>query len=214
MTQKTQISPTRTDAGQSSRTLGRTLWFALVVAISSCVTVNVNFPEGAVQKATDDYVRDLYRAKQQDSGSAKDGAFLFPSITLGWVASAQAADTEIKQFSIDSPGAREIQKSQLSRISGIIKYKKMGVLGETADGQLEIKDASKAGGKLQATQVERLVKSENEDRAKLYQEILRSNGMPDTDLKNIEESFSRSFQGESPSGTWLQNGSGSWTQKR
>lgn len=39
--------------------------FCVSFMLSGCVTVNVNFPEGAVQKAADDYVRELYRAKEK-----------------------------------------------------------------------------------------------------------------------------------------------------
>ena len=36
------------------------VWAMILFVGISCVTVNVNFPEGAVQKAADDYVKELY----------------------------------------------------------------------------------------------------------------------------------------------------------
>ena len=43
----------------------------LASGFAACVTVNVNFPESTVQKATDDYVKELYKAKEKGrSGGA------------------------------------------------------------------------------------------------------------------------------------------------
>ncbi len=94
----------------------------------------------------------------------------------------------------------------------VIEQKKAGVLGESNDGKLVLKDASKLK-KLLQTKVENLVKAENADRTELYKEVLSANKLPATKLKNIETSFSRSFQAESPSGTWLESADGVWSQK-
>ncbi|MEZ4871386.1 MAG: hypothetical protein R2827_03890 [Bdellovibrionales bacterium] len=37
------------------------------VLLVSCITVNVNFPEAAVQKAADDYVKELFIKQKQEA---------------------------------------------------------------------------------------------------------------------------------------------------
>src|SRR3954470_20952661 len=68
----------------------------LSFSFAACVTVNVNFPESAVQKATDDYVRDLYRAKEKGKPAApaakKESSFEMPSL----INSAMADDDVFK----------------------------------------------------------------------------------------------------------------------
>lgn len=187
----------------------------LLAFSTSCVTVNVNFPESAVQKATDDYVRDLYRAKEkgkQPQASPAPAVKSTSSAELLWeiiVPSAQAGDDLI---TAKTPAALAIQKKQLARIDSIIEQKKAGLLGEKVDGTLVIKDPSKLKPGLKMM-LENLVKDENADRSQLYQEILKANGLPGNRLQNVERSFSRSFQAESPSGTWVENPDGSWSQK-
>jgi uncharacterized protein YdbL (DUF1318 family) len=194
---------------------------ALSVASTGCVTVNVNFPESAVQRATDDYVRELYRAKGKGgtgTGGAKpaDGAapagaksswngFVWPEL----IASAHAADGV---FKVDTDKALEIKTRLGGRVDEVIAQKRAGVLGETNDGLLVVKAPEKLK-KLQTARVEKLVADENADRNGLYDEVRKANGLADGRLKDIQKSFARSFQAESPSGTWVQDSDGKWAQK-
>ncbi|MBC7691368.1 MAG: DUF1318 domain-containing protein [Methylotenera sp.] len=188
---------------------GLTLGALALAALPACVTVNVNFPESAAQKATDDYVRDLYRAKERGkSAPAAGDTTFFQNFSL--ISNALAADEE--NFKLDSSKSSGIKEKLRSRIDEVITYKRMGVLGENGDGKLVLKDPSKLKT-LQKQRVETLVKQENVDRDDLYQEVLKINKLPDTRMRNIEQSFARSFQAESPSGTWLQTSEGQWSQK-
>lgn len=182
---------------------------------ASCVTVNVNFPESAVQKATDDYVRDLYRAKEKgktptDSKELEKKTSLFP-FSNPFMSVAQAAEAE-GVFKVDSDGALKIQKSLASRVDEVIEQKRQGLLGETNDGELEIHDKTKVKPLL-LKKLEKLVADENHDRSALYHEVLKTNNLADARIKNIQKSFARSFQAESPSKTWVQDSDGKWAQK-
>lgn len=191
------------------------------LGLTACVTVNVNFPESAVQKATDDYVRDLYRAKETRKSGAPDSAapaatkpqahgFALPIL----IASAQAGDAfgEEEAFKVSTPRALAIRDKLAGHLSDVLEHKRAGVLGETNDGLLEIREPGKLK-KLLARKVEKLVADENADRLDLYREVVKANGLPEARIKNVQKSFARSFQAESPSGTWMQDVDGKWAQK-
>lgn len=178
---------------------------------TACVTVNVNFPESAVQKATDDYVRELYRTKEKGKAPTAEPSkapstksaldFLIPQ--------AYAAEFA---FKVDSPKALKIRDRLAKRVDEVIQHKRAGVLGESTDGLLVLKSPDKLKA-LFLKKVQKLVEDENADRTELYQEVLSSNSLAKNRLKDIERSFARSFQAESPAGTWVQDADGSWTQK-
>ena len=100
-----------------------------------------------------------------------------------------------------------------SRVSEIIAHKKDGLIGESNDGMLVIHDPSKVKPLLKK-KIESLVKTENADRNSLYQEIADSNHLSSSNVAQMKKSFTRSFQAESPSGTWVQGTDATWSQKR
>ncbi len=186
-----------------------------LIAVSlafACVTVNVNFPESAVQKATDDYVRELYRAKEK-SGKPASTPQSAPSSSLEWlVASAQAAeqDVPIVQFQLKSPKINEIHDRQAGRVSRLNQLKTKGALGESKEGLLEVREsASFKNDPVVSKQVETLLKEENQDRKALYDETERLNAgkVPADKIKRF---FGKSFRDYSPSGTWVQDEAGAW----
>jgi uncharacterized protein YdbL (DUF1318 family) len=188
----------------------------IALPLTSCVTVNVNFPESAVQKATDDYVRDLYRAKEKGkspSPTPEASKTSFLENFGGSLLIAQAwADAE-GMFRVDTPKAGEISERLKSNLSEVIAQKRAGVLGETNDGMLKLKAPEKLK-KLFIQKIEKLVADENKDRGELYAEVVRANNLGKNRLKDVQKSFARSFQAESPSGTWLQDSDGKWAQKQ
>jgi len=178
---------------------------------TACVTVNVNFPESAVQKATDDYVRDLYRAKEKgkvtppsNEQSASPASKLTSFFSL--VSEAYADD-----FRVQSAKADEIKARLKSRLDDLISQKRSGNVGESNDGKLVVKATGLPP--LLMKKVKTLVTEDNSDRMELYQEVARINGLGSSGIATVEKSFARSFQSLSPSGTWIQDSDGNWTKK-
>lgn len=196
----------------------------LVTALASfvsCVTVNVNFPESAVQKATDDYVKDLYRAKEKGkSGANPVNEPSAPTATekktslelILATLTEPVAWADGDSFKVDSEKALGIRERLRSRLDEILTHKRGGLIGEGSDGKLVLKEAAQSK-KLLLKKLEKLVADENGDREDLYSEIVRANGLQKDRKTNVQKSFSRSFQAESPSGTWVQSSDGKWTQK-
>jgi uncharacterized protein YdbL (DUF1318 family) len=212
------------------RPIASLIFFASVLPVltSSCVTVTVNFPESTVQKATDDYVKELYKAKEKGRATQKTppapqpgagpgagtGDPGKPDAPTSWleqmnpIASAEAAEANL-QFRTDTAKAVAIREKLAAHVSDVIAQKKAGNLGETSDGKL----ALKTDKPLLVKKLDSLVKQENDDREALYEEIQTANQMPKSRLADIRRSFARSFQSESPSGTWVQDQTGAWAQK-
>jgi uncharacterized protein YdbL (DUF1318 family) len=178
-----------------------------IFVVVSCVTVNVNFPEGVVQKAADDYVRDLYKARQDSKEETKKE--LKPqSYHLYLIATAYA---QAPQFKVNTPAAQNIQRRQRARVGKIDKLKTSGVIGETDKGLLAIYPKSGAK-KLKLKRASKLVQEENTDREALYAEIMSSNSLPAAMDPKVRASFFNSFKSVSPSGTWMQV-QGQWQKK-
>ncbi|MBY0471691.1 YdbL family protein [bacterium] len=191
--------------------------------LGACVTVNVNFPESAAQKATDDYVRDLYKARERGKSTptppaagkqSSQNEFIFLDWSIGktaWAAES-AAPTEAALFSLNSDKARTIKSNQAGRIDKLVKYKAKGLIGETNAGKVKLMDTGKVA-ELERNLVNALVQAENKDRDALYEEAVRLNGLSSEGLRNVEKTFARSFQGMSPTGTPIQAPDGSWSHK-
>lgn len=173
--------------------------FSLIVA---CVTVNVNFPEGAVQKAADDYVKELYKAKEKDEKSNKSGFNFYFSLLP--VAHAQ-------DFRVDSAKAKEIQSRQKSRLSDLTQHLKDGQIGENSNGLLEVKATD--AKPILIKKIEKLVNDENADREALYEEIVKSNNLSSSVKNQVQSSFAKSFQGAAPKGSWVEPSPGKWEKK-
>ena len=198
----------------------------LIFSFVGCVTVNVNFPEAAVQQATDDYVRELYQKKSKagpDKGTPTSVAPSSGGVSV-WVKTA-FADTAVT-FKTKTPGAIQIQERQSARISKVDEFKKANLICETGNGKLVVAPPEylKTLGSLQQKQVEarlnsnrgdvsRLIVEENSDREALYDEIVKANGGGGGLKGLVVEKFTKSFQSLSPSGSCVQLPDSSWTQK-
>lgn len=184
---------------QSRSVFGRLIIFVGFFILLSCVTVNVNFPEGAVQKAADDYVKELYRVKQETekSGEKKGSSFW-------WYFSNEAyADMT---FKTDSPEVKVIQVKQADRLGKIDKYKVKGYIVEGEKGLLEL-NSQVQPKKLELKAVSQLIDGENEDRKALYEAVIKTNGLNSGELVKVQNSFSNSFIQASPAGTYfIKNG--------
>jgi uncharacterized protein len=191
------------------------LLFSTAILLASCITVNVNFPEAAVQQASDSYVEQLYRMreeaeKQKSPGSkespTRQGAGFHFSPWHLFVPMAFAAD----QFRVESELITQIQRREVQRLAQLDRFKTEGLIGENNQGLLVPKGEPKA---LQKKRVDELINQENTDRELLYREVLRINGMDSGQMKTVTTKFANSFQSKSPKGSWVQQANGQWIKK-
>lgn len=189
-----------------------------LLLLSACLTlnVNVNFPESAVQQATDNYVHDLYKQKEKGRPAKKStetekGTANHSQLSWSLMASAYA-DGPAPSFQINSAKAVKIRERLAAWVGEVVAQKRTGVLGESADGKLIVRSPEKLKGLLSA-KVNQVVTEENKLREELYNEVITSNQMSKERLVDVRKSFSHSFQAESPAGTWIEDAPGKWTQK-
>jgi uncharacterized protein YdbL (DUF1318 family) len=198
----------------SSLTSNFYLAMGVSLCLSSCVTVNVNFPEGAVQKAADDYVSELYRAKEKSEQEQKPPAPAKKGAQWISIFLPVAGADEISQgpsLKLSTPKAKEIQDRQAKRLKAIDEFKKKGVIGETEQGLIETRDASAVKG-LARNLLDKIVADENADREELYKELAQANSLSATTLSAMRRSFYESFKKASPAGSWYKTG-GEWKKK-
>src|SRR6185437_3539307 len=186
------------------------------VALPGCVTVNVNIPDQDLQKASDDYVRELYeeKAKTKPKPSPSPSVSASPALeksdsSWNFIPAAQADELHGRSSITRSAKLDALMQKMKSRIPETIPLKKAGILGESRDGKLVLKNRPAQGLK----KAEALVEAMNQDRADVYKEVLAHNHFPKNSLPIIERNFAHAFQKHSPSGTWVQAQDGSWSQK-
>jgi uncharacterized protein YdbL (DUF1318 family) len=186
----------------------------LFFLLAGCITVNVYFPESAVQKAADDFVNDLYRETESkkinkettlnDRNRSNDTSI----IPYEFFISSANADESI---SVSTPKTAAIKSRMASRVSEIVDYKSKGFLGESNDGLLVLKESP--GDLKSKAALQRLIQQENSDRNELYVEVQMANKLQDQGQKRIRAHFSSAFQLHSPAGSWVQKDNGEWVKK-
>ena len=196
-------------AFQSSRFFLKVLTI-LFFALVGCITVNVNFPESAVQKAADDFVNDLYKGSstvavdtqapsaksvksqvkkknknQKSEPSSQNGSSGWLNLDIfSLIPNAYA-----QELNTDFPQAIAIKNRMRSRMSELQSLKSSGVICEARDGLVKIKDSAKA-----SKESKELVSIENKDREELYSAIPEANHFNDPDQKRTRSFFAAAFR--------------------
>jgi uncharacterized protein YdbL (DUF1318 family) len=186
------------------------VFFLLCLSIGGCVTVNVYFPAAAVQKAADEIVGDVTGSdapgdatrKQGSSGRVSD-----PRIGLG--PEEVFADVDV---TISTPRIMEIRQSMKTVFRQLKPYYQNGVVGESNNGFVELRDAGGLGLQERGL-VSGLVSQQNKERASLYREIASANKLGPESVPEIQNIFANSWRKKSRSGWWVQSDGGVWERK-
>jgi uncharacterized protein YdbL (DUF1318 family) len=179
---------------------------AIASGLAACVTINVNFPEGAAQKASDDFVRELYRAREKSNSPDNKNK---PHAGWSFIPEAFAESA----FQVRNEKTQELQDKMRSRLDELLVHKRSGVIGETKEGILTLKDTSSLKPMIKK-RVEKIVEDENADRTALYAEVSALNHLKPGQVHDVAKTFANSFQAESPSGTWVESAQGEWSRKK
>ncbi len=150
----------------------------VVLLVISCVTVNVYFPEAAVQAAADKFVEKVKAGAGDNKPKNDKSSWWIPFI------SAAYAEANIRT---DSPKIKALEQQIIANYKVLLPHIQSGSIYETDEGYLQ------ARADLDA-RTRSVLNQHNEDRKTVYQEILRHNNLPGADLSRIEKIFSRSWR--------------------
>lgn len=190
------------------------IFFAILfclILIMACVTVNIYFPAGEIQKAADEIVDDVRQGQQGEKGSS------LHQIRLQWLARLAPSlgpDFAFAQVDIDisTPAIRTLKASLAGRFKSLKGFYNRGALGENNRGYVEIRDQSGLNLKEKAD-LRKLVTAEKRDRKALYMEILKANNLETRFLPDVERIFANSWRKKAVQGSWIQKDDGTWVKK-
>ncbi|MDR4503300.1 MAG: YdbL family protein [Candidatus Scalindua sp.] len=187
----------------------------LLFFIVNCavITVNIYFPTEAVEKAAEKIIEEIEGGKEaeaQPGGKSPQSLFWrnVPRLTF----SSSPVYAEEMDLNITTPAIRMVIDSMKARNTEIMHYKEMGVIGESHDGMLIIRDMNNLGGEDIRT-VKRLLRAENDDREVLYTELATANKIAASEAYKIKTIFAKTRKEKAESGHWFRDDAGTWTQK-
>ena len=174
-----------------------------VFFVLSCVTVNIYFPAAQAQKTAREIVNEVRGVKvAPEKKRESPGSFL-------WVGVAYAGE---KALEVSNATIRALKESIRERYPRLEPYLARGVLGESLDGYLVLKDGGALGLRERA-EVRRLMKAENGDREALYKAVAQALGVEESQLPRLRGIFAKEWQRTAPPGTWIEVKPGEWKRK-
>jgi len=210
-----------------------TRWFVAVAAglLAACafITVNVYFPEKDVKQAYKSLDEMLLKqgapAKPEEAAPEQEKkepgekpVSLLPSFRL--VQEAYAQDDLSEKLAREVAGIPEVQKAyeeMRARMPQLNALRDGGVVGESMDGSVVVRDQSRAG------EAQAVVQAENNNRraviTNMAKAILRINKQPETKdnlrqvLGKAAATYADTKRDEAKPGWWIQNAAGRWVQK-
>jgi uncharacterized protein YdbL (DUF1318 family) len=188
----------------------------LAVLATGCVTINVYFPAAAAQKAAQQIVQDVIGpapsasapAPAASAAPAKSGGGMAAVLDL-LIPAAQAATPDMD---ISTPEIQSIRASMHSAFESQVEpLLTSGAVGFTANGNIGVRDLA-AVPLAQRPQVNQIVASANDQRARLYAAIANANGHPEWEAR-IRAVFAQTWIQEARPGWYYQDSSGAWKKK-
>jgi uncharacterized protein len=132
---------------------------------------------------------------------------------LAGLALAGAAEKKPEiQININTPVIKAIRASLTARFPKLLPLYEKGVIGESRDGYVEIRDDSTLGVK-EKVSAKALVSEENKDRKNLYTEIVKENHFGEDRMRDVQKIFADQWSAKSRPGWWVQKADGSWEKK-
>ncbi len=212
------------------RTIMKALSVGLCGMLAACaiITVNVYFPEKAVKEAYKSL--DEMLLKQGEEVPAQDKAVPAPEPqsrllkgfqSFSFVGEAFAAESYADQLAVEissMPDVLNAYDEMKARLPQLDALRDRGVVGETNQGLVTIRDKGKAGG-----QDEALVKAENGNRklviTAMAKAILKLNKQPESKeafaqvLPKAAATYADAKREAAKPGWWMQLANGRWVQK-
>lgn len=183
-----------------------TILAILFVWALACVTINIYFPEAAVQKTAEEIVDEV--RKPEKEGEKKED-LVIAQVPFSLVPAVYAQEEE----TVSTPKIRAIKQALKEKEPLLRPLFDQGRIGEGNDGFIQIRSEDNLSLKDKA-ELRRLTKEVNGDRESLYAEVATALNIEQSQIGRIQKIFAKSWIANSSPGWWVQNDDGEWSRKQ
>jgi uncharacterized protein YdbL (DUF1318 family) len=186
--------------------------------VFSCLTINIYFPEAAVQKTAEEIVGEIRKTDKKDKekkdtisqGNEIRKGSLNQRSTFSLVPSAYAQQREEQ---VSTPKIRALKKSLKERFPKLRPFFDKGNIGEANDGFISVRNETDLALREKAS-LRNLVRDENKDRKNLYAAVAKAMEIASKQRSRVQKVFARQWIQSAHSGWWIQEKSGKWIKKK
>ncbi len=125
---------------------------------------------------------------------------------------AYAQNNDVAAPEISNPAIRKIIQSRGARVSELDKHKTSGALAESNQALVVVRQLD-ALPLQQRAAVQKLVKAENADRERMFEEIAAATGTDLSQLPKIRSTYAATLRQNARPGDWIQQPDGTYRQK-
>ena len=179
---------------------------SLFVLAIACVTINIYFPEAAVQKTAEEIV-DEVRKSEEEGKKKLENDIVHSSFSFIPAAYAQ------EEQRVSTPKIRALKQSLKDKEPLLKPFFDQGNIGESNDGYIQVRSEDMLSLKDKAD-LRRLTKDVNNDRESLYAEVANSLNIEESQIPRIQKIFAKSWIENSRPGWWIQTDDGEWIKKQ
>lgn len=182
----------------------------VVLAVVSCVTINIYFPAEEVRSAADRIVNEVWGERAQPEEPKPPSEEKSPGSSMLRMIQPRSAHAQ-QDIDVSTPEIRAIRSSMKERADKLFPYLDGGNVGLGLDGLVKVRTAE--GLDLRGRgEMNRLVSTENTDRMRLYREIARANGFPDK-ADEVQQIFANTWRDKADTGWYIERPGGAWVRK-
>ncbi len=182
------------------------MFFYFFLFFTSCLTINIYFPEAAVQKTAEEIVDDVRKSKEEGEKEQKKDV---SQSVFSLVPAAYAQQEE----TVSTPRIRALKQSLRDKESLLLPFFQKGNIGEANDGFIQIRNENSLSLKEKA-ELRRVVKDVNGDREDLYREVAKALNIDQNQIPRIQKIFAKRWIENSRTGWWIQKEDGQWERKK
>jgi uncharacterized protein YdbL (DUF1318 family) len=192
-----------------------------IVVLAACVTINVYFPEAEIkdlsQQIEEQVREEAEKASTEEEEPAEETSEESPGSTSGLLDAllgvTPAYAQSVPDPGVSNPAIRKIIESRASRLNQINEYKSKGVIGESNEALLVVRNLDSLSDLKARAEVQKLVRAENADREQLFKEIAAATNVDISQLRQVQETYASTLREAARRGDWIQKPDGSWIQK-
>ena len=210
------------------------LGLGCAAVLAACITINVYFPEAAVKELAQQIEDEVQRKAAGEAAQAPEptpasepeatptpaaepgpgtSESLLSFILSFGATTAYAAEDEVAAPEISNPAIRKIIDSRATRLAAINDLKVKGVIGESNQALLVVRNLDAIQGLKERADAQKLVKDENADREQLFKEIAAAKNVDLAQLPQIQTTYAETLREKAHPGDWIQLPDGTWAEK-